>query len=126
MKFLIITAFLIASNIVFANSNTVVISATDTTVSIAATTIKDFSAQVSGSKTKLHWLVLSNKNASSIEVEQSTDGKSFTQVGLVWCSEQSATENYSLTINNKSNTHYRLRLTCKDGTVLYANTNTGK
>ncbi len=124
MKFLIITAFLIASNVLSANSHAVSLPAANTGLSVAVT-IKDFTAQVTGNKTKLHWAVLNNSNASSIEVEYSADGKSFTQAGLVWCSDESATENYGLTINNKSN-YYRLKLTCKDGTVLYANTNAGK
>ncbi|MFD2919131.1 hypothetical protein ACFS6H_05355 [Terrimonas rubra] len=124
MKFLIITAFLIASNVLSANSHAVSLPAANIRLS-AAVTIKDFTAQVTGNKTKLHWSVLNNSNASSIEVEYSADGKTFTQAGLVWCSEESATENYGLTINNKSN-YYRLKLTCKDGTVLYANTNAGK
>lgn len=124
MKFLIITAFLFASNVLSANSHAVNLPAANTRLS-AAVTIKDFTAQVTGNKTKLHWSVLNNSNASSIEVEYSADGKTFTQAGLVWCSEESATENYGLTINNKSN-YYRLKLTCKDGTVLYANTNAGK
>lgn len=124
MKFLIITAFLIAGNILPANGHAVNLSVADTTSSVAVT-IKDFTAQVSGNKTKLHWSVLNNSNASSIEVEYSADGKSFTQAGLVWCSDQSTTENYGITINTKSN-YYRLKLTCKDGTVLYANTNAGK
>lgn len=123
MKFLFVTAFLIVSNLLLANSQTTVL--TDTTV-IAAPAIKDFSAEVSGSKTKLHWSVLTNQNASSIEVEYSADGKTFTQAALVWCSEQTATENYSLTLNNNRKAYYRLKLICKDGNVLYANTGNGK
>lgn len=120
MKYLIITAFFIACNVLPANSNAVCPSTADSSFSMAVI-IKDFTARVTGNKTKLHWSVLNNNNASSIEVEYSADGKLFTQAGLVWCSEQSTTENYGITINNKSN-YYRLKLICKDGTILYANT----
>ncbi len=119
MKFLILTAFIIVSNMLLANNTTHTSLTADSTVS-KITVIKGFSAATAGAKTKLQWSVLSNQNASSIEVEYSHDGKRFTQVGLVWCSEQAATENYSLTVNNKSNTYYRLKLTCKDGVVVYA------
>lgn len=125
MKFLIVTAFLMISNLLIAENHIATPLATGTPVHVT-TAIRDFSVHISGNKTKLNWSVLSNDNASSIEVENSTDGKTFSQVGLVWCSEKTTTENYSLTINSKSNTYYRLKLICKDGTVVYANANGSK
>ncbi len=83
--------------------------------------LASFSAMLNTDKVDLKWVTISEKNVSHFSVEKSTDGKNYSEAGIVFAyGNTSETINYSFTDKNISTSkagviHYRLRSVDNDG-----------
>ncbi|MGZ8558400.1 MAG: T9SS type A sorting domain-containing protein, partial [Chitinophagaceae bacterium] len=83
--------------------------------------LASFSAMLNTDKVDLKWVTTSEKNVSHFSIEKSTDGKNYSEAGLVFAyGNTSETINYSFTDKNISTSkaglvYYRLRSVDIDG-----------
>ncbi|WP_233636038.1 NHL repeat-containing protein [Hymenobacter setariae] len=100
-----------------------------TTAAPLPVTLVDFSAQLQGAAVQLTWATASERNSAYFDVERSTDGVSFTQVGHLAAAGTSATAHrYSLldaTLpQGATPLYYRLHQVDLDGTGTYSTVRT--
>lgn len=76
---------------------------------------------ISDNKVILNWVVSENETANLFEIEKSTDGKTFTMIGLVFGSDKSDTDNYEFYEKaDKQKLMYRIKLVNKDRQTEYS------
>lgn len=84
-----------------------------------------FTGSNHGTQNDLSWTTATEENSSYFEIQRSTDGISFSEIGKVAASGNSNnTRNYTYTDNNLSSAsniyYYRLKLVDKDGAAKYS------
>ena len=82
-------------------------------------TLTSFNADNDGVSTKLTWNVTQETNFASYVIEKSTDGRTFTAIGTIKATNQSA---YSFTDGTATdnNSYYRLKMVDIDGNFKYS------
>ncbi|MFN8243855.1 MAG: Ig-like domain-containing protein [Ferruginibacter sp.] len=86
-------------------------------------TLIDFSGKLNGAQVDLNWKTAQEMNTDHFEVERSTDGINFTQIGKVAArGSLSSVTNYNMVdpIPVKGMNYYRLKILDKDGTYEYS------
>ena len=78
-----------------------------------------FTGQVSNGMVKLNWEVANEINIDSYQVEYSTNGNNFNQIGQL-VADNIPDYAFSIKLNAVSNNYYRLKIISKDGTVKYS------
>lgn len=81
-----------------------------------------FSGNKSGSSNQLQWATSNEINTKEFSVEKSTNGRSFSSIGIV-VARGNAANHYDYTDNNPfaDNNYYRLKMTDNDGRFTYSN-----
>jgi hypothetical protein len=84
--------------------------------------LNNFNGNLANNKAQLKWLVAENETGSHFEIEKSSDGKSFTSVGVVFTNNTIGTENYSFveTSELQGISYYRLKIVNKTGSIGYS------
>ncbi|MEP6676625.1 MAG: hypothetical protein ABJA78_15795 [Ferruginibacter sp.] len=85
--------------------------------------LTDFTARLQKDKVLLQWKTVLEINSSHFEVERSTDGQSFSNIGTVAASGNSSIEkNYQFTdvLPSRGMNYYRLKMLDKDGKSEYS------
>ncbi len=85
--------------------------------------LSDFGAKQNGNTITCQWQTLQEQNVAKFIVEYSTHGTTFTEIGTVYATGNSATtKNYSFTHNNPAvgNNYYKLKMVDKDGGFTYS------
>ena len=93
------------------------------TVTQSSPAIKVYSFNAAEHKNKIHleWIIGENENANHIEVERSVDGKNFSTVALVLCSETIGKERYKFfEAAPKALAMYRLKIFDKNSKINYS------
>jgi len=89
-------------------------------LSVLPVKLLSFTATLNDNHTDLKWLTVSENNLSHYAVERSTDGKNFSEAGVVFAAGNSAEKiDYTFSDNNITSEtnviYYRLRSVSKDG-----------
>ncbi len=97
----------------------------DTMCLVLDKNLADFSAVLNKNKTSLHWRVNQNEQINSFALEYSLDKNSFVLIEAFNASDESGTIAYSSNhdVSNINSTiiYYRLRLSGKNGRIVYSN-----
>jgi hypothetical protein len=80
-----------------------------------------FNGNLNGDKILLYWTVIENQDALQFEVERSSDGNTFSMIGLVFSTDKPDTAQYKFfekAVSKKAS--YRIRMIRKDKTAEYS------
>jgi hypothetical protein len=104
------------------SSNTVTVTINYPELAVLPIQLKSFSGSVVSSKAQLKWSVAENESGNHFEVEKSTDGKSFSNIGVVFTSRSEGSENYTYTEGTElvGEAFYRLKIVDKDKSASYS------
>jgi len=91
------------------------------TVSVLATQVLTFTGNKDGNAAKLYWSVDKAADLASFDVERSTDGTTFKNIGTLNANNYPGQSSFTFTDNNlqDGNNYYRIKITQKDGSVIY-------
>ena len=109
----------------YTNSLTAAIAATTTTTLnacvITPVNLSTFSGKLIENKVELNWQTLTELNNKSFEIERSTDGKTFSNIGIVTAKKTNSANDYYF-IDSRPNylNHYRLKQIDNDGKYSYS------
>ncbi len=95
----------------------------DTVSAVLPVTLLNFSAIKNGKANVLHWTTLNEINSSHFNIQRSTDGVAFDNIGTVEADNRNNTTNiYEFTDRAplKDANYYRLQIVDKDGNVEYS------
>ena len=96
---------------------------TASTVSAPPSTavVNQLNCSIKNDRVLLNWAVDNNQSANQIEVESSTDGKSFTIAALVFGTDKKDTDNYYFYEKaKKGKIFYRLKIINTDSSIQYS------
>ena len=80
-----------------------------------------FNGSIDNGKVNLEWSLASNEMANKIDIQESTDGKNFTNISPVAATNKTGMDTYQYsTFTESSKTYYRIRIIEKSGVVTYS------
>ena len=82
--------------------------------------LKSFQGLLSADKAILTWSVLENENGHAFQIEKSSDGTTFTTIGIVITTQKAGDEVYSYKDDLQGRAYYRLKLVSKGGVAMYS------
>lgn len=84
--------------------------------------LKSFNGSLLNNKVQLKWFVDENETGIRFDIQKSTDGKNFSNVGVVFTTSKTGTDSYSFneTTELTSVGYYRLKIVNKNGSVAYS------
>jgi hypothetical protein len=84
--------------------------------------LKSFNGSLLNNKVQLKWFVDENETGAHFDIEKSTDGKNFSNIGVVFTTSKAGTDSYTFNESSEltATGYYRLRIVNKNGSVVYS------
>lgn len=126
MKFFTLASLVSITMLTYSNSLSAQNNAAPITVSSASAptstaAISQLNCSIKNDRVLLNWVIDNNQLANQVEIESSTDGKTFTMAALVFGTDKKDTDNYYFYEKaKKGKIFYRLKIINKDSSVQYS------
>jgi hypothetical protein len=128
MKFFTLAFFVSVTMLTYSNSLSAQNSATPVTASAVSdpastAVVNQLNCSVKNDRVLLSWVIDNNQSANQIEIESSTDGKTFNVAALVFGTDKKDTDNYYYYEKaKKGKIFYRLKIINTDSSIQYSAT----